>query len=64
MLIKQVCTDGKRRIIIRRSTSGVDKIKDAILAVMGPSYTFDDDNIKKRKEGKNSEDSRERGERS
>lgn len=40
MQIKTEIVDGKKRIIITRSVSGVDKVKEAMLAVMGPGYEF------------------------
>lgn len=34
--------DGKKRIIIIRKSSGVDKTKEAVLKVMGPGWEYDD----------------------
>lgn len=32
--------DGKKRIVITRAVSGVDKTKEAVLAVMGKNYEY------------------------
>ena len=33
---------GKRRVIITREASGVDKGKEAVIRVMGPGWKFED----------------------
>lgn len=38
---EKVC--GKKRIIIIRRATGEDKVKEAILAVMGPGWEFGED---------------------
>jgi hypothetical protein len=35
--------DGKRRVVFTRRASGVDKMKEAVLLVMGPGYKFKDE---------------------
>lgn len=43
--IKETIVNGKKRIIIERSASGEDKVKDAILRVMGDEYEFKDKEV-------------------
>lgn len=38
---RTVINDGKRRIIITARASGVDKVKDAVLVVMGPGWEYE-----------------------
>lgn len=38
--------DGKKKIIITREASGVDKTKEAVLRVMGPGWRYKDDEDK------------------
>lgn len=50
MQLRTEIVKGKRRIIITRTTSGVknnDAIKNAILAVMGPGYRFNEEKVQK-----------------
>jgi hypothetical protein len=43
MEIKTILVKGKKRIIITRSVSGVDRTREAVLLVMGPGYEYIDD---------------------
>lgn len=49
LLEKETIMNGKRKMIIIRSASGEDKIKDAILLVMGPGWEFPEDTQKEQK---------------
>lgn len=42
MQLRTEIVKGKRRIVIIRKASGKDNVKEAILAVMGPDFYFDD----------------------
>ena len=41
MRCRSEIVNGKKRIIITRSVSGVDKAKDAVLRVMGSGYEYE-----------------------
>jgi hypothetical protein len=47
--VKSTIVNGKRRIIITRSASGVSKVKEAILVVMGPGWEFPEDTQKEQR---------------
>ncbi len=49
MKAKSEIINGKRRIIITRSCSGVDKTREAVLMVMGPGYEYDNKDEKSQK---------------
>lgn len=46
---KKICTtkviivNGKTKMIIRKTCSGVDKTKEAVLRVMGPEWEYKDE---------------------
>lgn len=40
MQIRTELVDGKKRIIVIKEVSGVDKTKEAVLRVMGPGWKY------------------------
>lgn len=42
MQIRKELVDGKKRIIVIKEASGVDKTKEAVLRVMGPGWKYKD----------------------
>ncbi|KIE47127.1 hypothetical protein U732_1090 [Clostridium argentinense CDC 2741] len=43
MQVKTEIINGRRRLIITKGVSGVDKTKEAVLAVMGSEWEYEDD---------------------
>lgn len=52
MQIRSEIIDGKKRIVITRTTSGVDNTKEAVLKIMGKGWEYKGQN---NKGGKNHE---------
>lgn len=46
MQIRSEIIDGKKRIVITRTTSGVDNTKEAVLKIMGKGWEYKDQNNK------------------
>ncbi|MEW9093985.1 MAG: hypothetical protein AB2417_02785 [Clostridiaceae bacterium] len=40
MQIRTELIDGKKRIIVTKEASGIDKTKEAVLKVMGPGWEY------------------------
>lgn len=53
MKIRDVVVQGKKRIIFNLKASGEDKVKDAMLVVMGPGWYFEDDEKDGENDGRN-----------
>lgn len=45
MKIKTELVNGKKRLIITKEASGVDKTKEAVLKVMGPGWSYKEDKV-------------------
>lgn len=43
MTVKTEIIAGKKRIIFKRTVSGTDKTKEAVLKVMGPGWEYEDE---------------------
>lgn len=47
IILEKVIVNGKKRIVMTKNISGVDKSKEAVLRVMGSGWEFEETNKKK-----------------
>lgn len=43
MIVKIITVNGKTKMIVKKTCSGVDKTKEAVLKVMGPEWMYEDE---------------------